>query len=92
MQWKTDLSLGNVLTMATIVVGLAIGWQTIVGNVNAASGEVRRLDQRMDQFEGRFNTLLDTLARERVSQTQILTELSADLRYLRQSVEKVQGE
>jgi hypothetical protein len=92
MQWKTDLSLGNVLTMATIIVGLAIGWQTIVGNVNTANGEVRRLDQRMDQFEGRFNTLLETLAKERVTQTQILTELSADLRYLRQSVEKVQGE
>lgn len=86
-----EISLGNLLSMLTMIVGLAIGWQTIVSTTTANATAISKLDQRLTKAEEKVDNTLTTIAGDRVELTKALTELQADLRYLRQAVDKLQA-
>lgn len=84
--WRMDFSVGNLLTMLTMVGGLIIGWQTIVTDVRANTNEIDLIDARLTKQENRFQQWIDSAQSERVRQTEILAELRTDLKYLRQAI------
>lgn len=85
--WRPDISLGNILTIITLIVGVALGYQQIASAI-AHQGEL------IDKLEVKVNTqLTDTqnLNRmrgdDRLEVTRILVEMQTDMRYLRTQVE-----
>ena len=86
INWKPDFSFGNILTIATLDIGLVIGWQTLVGEVKANTEDISALDERVTDQEKRFNAWVQNEQLERIRQTEILTELRTDLKYLRETL------
>lgn len=76
-----EVSLSNIIALATILVALAVGWQTLASDVAASN---RRIDKNDKQLE--------VIATERIRQTEILTELRADVRYLRERIGQLRPE
>lgn len=83
------VSMGNLLTIGSVIVGLTIGYQTIVGNVGANSSELVRQDKRLIAVETKIDRLFGEMQNDRLAQTAILTELRADVRYLRESMDQI---
>lgn len=90
MKWNPDLSLGNVLTMGTMVIGLSVGYATTTGTVAAHTSDIKKLDDRLTAHEQRFNDTLALIAQNRLDQTTILTEMRTELRHLREAVNRMQ--
>lgn len=83
------ISMGNILTIITMIVGLSVGYEATVGNVTANTKNIYENSQRINKISDRVTTLIDALQSERISQTQLLTEMKVDLRYLRQTVDEI---
>ncbi|NBN64119.1 hypothetical protein [Pannonibacter tanglangensis] len=81
MRW--DISLGNLLTIATVVVGLSAGWTQL----KADQATIQRDQQRV---EAALTARLAALEQERVQNVQSLTEMRADIRYMRQALERLE--
>lgn len=81
------ISIGNIVTIASVIIGLTIGWQTIVGDVRTNAREIAILDARLTVQEAKFDRLLAEMQVERLTMNTILTEMRTDLRFLRQTVE-----
>lgn len=91
MNWKPEITLGSLMSTATIIVGLTVGWQTLASETRASTKSIDRLEGRMTEYEKRFNDTLDFLAKERVMQTTIFTELRSDLRYMRETLDELKA-
>ena len=81
MRW--DVSLGNILTIATVIVGLSAGWTQI----KADQASIQKDQQRV---EVALTARLAALEQERVQNVQSLTEMRADIRYMRQALERME--
>jgi hypothetical protein len=84
VNWRMDFSFGNVLTIVTLLVGLVVGWQTLASTVEAHTATLDSLDTRLKQEETKFQQLLDAVQQDRVRQTEILTEVRTDIKYIRE--------
>jgi len=78
---RLDISIGNLVTIATVIVGLTAGWTQL------------RADQ--DGMKEAFGDRLKELevsdkerSRRELNQAQMLAEMRADIRYLRETVER----
>ena len=80
MRW--DISLGNILTIATVIVGLSAGWTQI----KADQANIQRDQQRVEQS---LTARLTALEQERVQNVQLFTEMRTDMRYMRQTLERL---
>ena len=80
MRW--DISLGNILTIATVIVGLSAGWTQL----NADQASIQRDQQRV---EIALTSRLAALEQERVQNVQLFTEMRTDMRYMRQTLERL---
>ena len=78
---RPDISVGNLITIGGLIVGLSVGWQ--------------KFDSTLEDHARRL-AALETAERERqvdrVSQVQLLAELRSDLKYLRAAVERIEAE
>lgn len=78
--WKPDLSLGNILTILTLIVGIAMGWQSVNSRVDTVEATAVELKQKVDK-----------LSSDRQDDRNAMTEIRADLRYIRQSLERLEN-
>lgn len=82
-RWRPEISLGNVLQIGAMVVGLAVGWTQLRADQDAMRSE----------FERRVSTL-EAISKERANrdlqQVQMLAEMQADLRYVRAQLDRLE--
>ncbi|MDD7908686.1 hypothetical protein PUV47_02045 [Pseudovibrio exalbescens] len=76
---RMDISLGNIITIGGMLVGMALGWGQLQSKITE---HTRRID-KLEQAES------DRLS-ERVVQVQLFAEIRADIKYLRQAIERLE--
>lgn len=86
------ITLGNALTMASMVIGVVLTWTALASDVSANTTANERQDRQIAALDARLTSLVEAIASDRLKQTAILTEMSTDLRYLRQAFEHSQAE
>jgi hypothetical protein len=85
--FKSDISLGNVLTMIAMAVAVAMGWQALTSAVAEMDRKVTRVEQKADKIEGEAERLRDKVESRELATQRAVTEIQTDLRYVRQSLE-----
>ena len=83
------ISLGNILTIGSVIVGLTIGWQTLALGVQSNANDIQKLDTRLNDQGDRLDTLMTELQTNRINETALLTELRTDMRYLREAIDQI---
>lgn len=89
LAFEKKINLGHILTMATVVVGMAMGWQAISGRVEALERSDARQDVRIEKSTEDIANLLAVINADRVDIRATLAELKVDVGYLRRWVEGV---
>lgn len=85
------ISLGNILTIGSVIVGLTIGWQTLASGVQTNATDIQKLDTRVNDQGDRLDTLMTELQTNRINETALLTELRTDMRYLREAIDQIRN-
>ena len=85
------ISLGNILTIGSVVIGLTIGWQTLASGVQTNAADIQKLDTRVNDQGDRLDTLMTELQTNRINETALLTELRTDMRYLREAIDQIRN-
>ena len=83
MRW--DVSLGNLITIATVIIGLSAGWTQLKADQANIQRDQNRLEQAMANR-------LQALEQERIVTAQMLAEIRTDARWTRQAVERLEQE
>ena len=83
------ISLGNILTIGSVIIGLTIGWQTLAAGVQSNTNDIQKLDTRVNDQGDRLDTLMTELQTNRINETALLTELRTDMRYLREAIDQI---
>jgi uncharacterized phage infection (PIP) family protein YhgE len=85
------ISLGNILTIGSVIIGLTIGWQTLASGVQTNATDIQKLDTRVNDQGDRLDTLMTELQTNRINETALLTELRTDMRYLREAIDQIRS-
>ena len=85
------ISLGNILTIGSVVIGLTIGWQTLASGVQTNAADIQKLDTKVADQGDRLDTLMTELQTNRINETALLTELRTDMRYLREAIDQIRS-
>lgn len=85
------ISVGNILTIGSVVIGLTIGWQTLASGVQTNAADILKLDARVSKQDERLERLIVELQAYRLSETTLLTELRTDMRYLREAIDQLRA-
>lgn len=85
------ISIGNILTIGSVVVGLSIGWQTLTSGVQTNASDILKLDARVTTQGDKLERLIVELQAYRLSETTLLTELRTDMRYLREAIDQLRA-
>jgi len=85
------ISIGNILTIGSVVVGLSIGWQTMASGVQTNASDILKLDARVTTQGDKLERLIVELQAYRLSETTLLTELRTDMRYLREAIDQLRA-
>jgi uncharacterized phage infection (PIP) family protein YhgE len=85
------ISLGNILTIGSVIIGLTIGWQTLASGVQTNATDIQKLDTRVSDQGDRLDTLMTELQTNRINETALLTELRTDMRYLREAIDQIRS-
>lgn len=85
------ISIGNILTIGSVVVGLSIGWQTLASGVQTNASDILKLDARVTAQGDKLERLFGELQAYRLSETTLLTELRTDMRYLREAIDQLRA-
>lgn len=85
------ISLGNVISVATIVIGLTVGWQTLASETDTNTRDIIQVNKRIDAIDASLQGVIREVQADRLSQTRILTELASDMRYLRTAVDEIRA-
>lgn len=89
-QWiDLKISIGNILTIGSVIIGLTIGWQTLASGVQTNASDILKLDGKVNDQGDRMDKMMTDLQANRINETALLTELRTDMRYLREAVEKL---
>jgi TolA-binding protein len=89
-QWiDLKISIGNILTIGSVIIGLTIGWQTLAAGVQTNASDILKLDGKVNDQGDRMDKMMTDLQTNRINETALLTELRTDMRYLREAVEKL---
>lgn len=84
MEIDRKVSLGNLWTIGVVVVGGVASWVGFGHNIETNAKDIRLVEVRVTALESNFQSLLRELGIERVEQTKILTEIQADIRYIKE--------
>jgi hypothetical protein len=90
IQWKMELSIGNIMSIITMIVAAAVGWQAMSSRIERNAVEVQRIQVWMAGHENRDVEFLDTISEMRVQQTEAIVSLQGEVRRLREDVNKLQ--
>lgn len=85
------ISLGNIMTIGSVIIGLTIGWQTLASGVQINATDIQKLDVRVNDQGGRLDKLMAELQTNRINETALLTELRTDMRYLREAIDQIRN-
>lgn len=85
------ISLGNIMTIGSVIIGLTIGWQTLASGVQINATDIQKLDVRVNDQGGRLDKLMTELQTNRINETALLTELRTDMRYLREAIDQIRN-
>jgi TolA-binding protein len=85
------ISLGNILTIGSVIVGLTIGWQTLASGVQSNANDIQKLDTRVNNQNDRLDRTITELQTNRINETALLTELRTDMRYLREAIDQIRN-
>ena len=85
------ISLGNIMTIGSVIIGLTIGWQTLASGVQINATDIQKLDVRVNDQSGRLDKLMTELQTNRINETALLTELRTDMRYLREAIDQIRN-
>jgi hypothetical protein len=85
------ISLGNILTIGSVIIGLTIGWQTLASGVQTNATDIQKLDIKVADQGDRLDTLMTELQTNRINETALLTELRTDMRYLREAIDQIRN-
>lgn len=85
------ISLGNVISAATVIIGLTVGWQTLAGETSTNTRDIVQVNKRIDALDTSLQGVIREIQADRLSQTRILTELASDMRYLRTAVDEIRA-
>ncbi len=77
---EKKISLGHIVTILTVIVGLGIGWQALAGETAQNTKDNERQDASLSAISATINA-------DRLEQQKLLTEMRTDIRYLRRDVE-----
>jgi hypothetical protein len=78
---RLDISIGNLVTIATVIVGLTAGWVQLRADQDGMKEAFGERLRELEQSEKERN-------RRDLNQVQILAEMRTDIRYLRETVER----
>lgn len=78
--FSPQISVGNLLSIATVIVGLAMGWQ-------ALSSSVAEMERKVTKIEIEADKLRDHVTANELTTQKTLTEIQTDMRYVRQSLD-----
>jgi TolA-binding protein len=85
------ISIGNIMTIGSVIIGLTIGWQTLASGVQINATDIQKLDVRVNDQGGRLDKLMTELQTNRINETALLTELRTDMRYLREAIDQIRN-
>lgn len=89
LEFDPKFSIGNLVTVAMLVVSLISGFFMLTGNVATNAREIATVASRVDVLERSMADLIRQLGTDKVDQTRILTDLQADMRYTRAAVDEL---
>lgn len=88
IDWKWDLSIGQVITVVSVVFTIGAGWSTVNARVDAHEHRLNALTKQADELKSSDDARRLEDTRERVAIARALTELQTDVRLLRQAFER----
>ena len=87
--FKSDISLGNVLTIVAMAVAIAMGWQAMNSAVAEMDRKVLRVEQKAEKIENDAERLRDKVEARELATQSAVAEIKTDLRYVRQSLDDI---
>ena len=91
LEFDPKFSIGNVVTVALLIISLVGGWFTLTGNVTTNAREITNVSNRVTTLETNLNALIKEINGERLTQTRLLTQLQTDMSYTRAAVEDLRS-
>ena len=83
------ISMGNILSILTIISGLTVGWFTMAQSVDINAKDVASLERRVTKAEEAIAKLSDNLQGDRLALNTVLTQLQSDVRYMRDAIDEL---
>lgn len=87
VRFSPDFTVGNIITLLVLAVSVIGGWFTLHNSVSANTLAIENNSQAIREVRGDVRTLETSALTSQVELTRILTELQADVRYLRQTID-----
>ncbi len=84
---EKKFSIGHLITVLTVIIGLGIGWQALAGQTAENSKTIVQVQTENDRQDQSLSALLATINADRLENQKLLTDMRADIRYLRRDVE-----
>jgi hypothetical protein len=84
---EKKFSIGHLVTVLTVIIGLGIGWQALAGQTAENSKTIVQVQMENDRQDQSLSALLATINDDRLENQKLLTDMRADIRYLRRDVE-----
>jgi hypothetical protein len=91
LDFDPKFSIGNVVTVALLLVSLVGGWFNLTNGVGTNAKEILSVSQRVTVLESSLSDLIRQLGQDKVDQTRILTQLQTDMSYTRAAVEELRA-
>ena len=89
---EKKFSLGHIVTIVTMIIGLTVGWQALAGQTAGNTAEITAVKAENRQQDEALASMLAIINAERLEQQKLLTEMRVDIRYLRRAVENEKRE
>lgn len=84
---EKKFSIGHLITIVTVIVSMAIGWQALAGQSSENSKSIVQVQIANDRQDQALASMLATINADRLENQKLLTEMRVDIRYLRRSEE-----
>lgn len=82
--FRPDLSLGNLITIVTVIIGLVTTWTAMAARLTQVEKDTTALTAKVEK------QAVDT-ANDKLLYTRVLAEIQTDMRYIRGQLDRVLG-
>lgn len=91
LEFDPKFSIGNVVTVALLMISLIGGWFNLTNGVGTNAKEIDAVKTRVSHIESSLAEMIRGLGNDKVEQTRILTQLQTDMSYTRAAVEDLRS-